>query len=259
MSEKLRAAIYARISTTEEDGENLQSETSLNEQILRCRNWAEFRGHEIIGEPYIDRKSGTNTDRPAYNQLMEDIADWDIVVAYKLDRFHRNSTNANAWAKDLNRRNKNFAALDIEVDTSNAMGMAIFKIMTTLHEMEVDVTRERTRMGLKAKQNSGKHVGKPPIGYRSLFKDTKLREDKGKLVVDDTEKAVVLQVYELDKQGMNMSEIAKHLNDTGVPTRKTGRWKSSVISNILRKRLFYEGKYLDGAGTQQTYSWEPIL
>jgi site-specific DNA recombinase len=260
MDEKLRAIIYARISTTEEDGENLQSETSLDEQIRRCKHWIEYRGHTLTGEAYIDRKSGTTINRPDYAKLMgEDIDTWDIVVAYKLDRFHRNSTNATAWAKELHARDKNFAALDIDVDTSTAMGMGIFKIMTVLSEMEVEVTRERTKMGLRAKQFAGKHIGKPPIGYSSVYRDTKKKEDKGKLVVNPIECSVVEEVYDLDSQGYNMSEIAKHLNKTGVPTRKKGRWKSSVINNILRKRIFYEGKYIDGEGVEQKYEWDSIL
>ena len=32
--------------------------------------------------------------------------------------------------------------MDIDVDTTSAMGMAVFKIITALNEMEVEVTRE---------------------------------------------------------------------------------------------------------------------
>ena len=45
----------------------------------------------------------------------------------------------------------------------------MFRIITALNQMEVEVTRERALMGLVAKQNSGKWVGKPPYGYDSAY------------------------------------------------------------------------------------------
>ena len=56
---------------------------------------------------------------------MSRIDEWDVVIAFKLDRFHRSSTNAQQWAADLNTIGKNFVALDIDVDTTSAMGMAV--------------------------------------------------------------------------------------------------------------------------------------
>ena len=86
-------------------------------------------------DSFQDIGSGMNTEREGFKEMMERIDEWDIVIAYKLDRFHRSSSNAQAWAASIE-KGKNFVAMDIDVDTSKAMGIAIFKIITTLNEME---------------------------------------------------------------------------------------------------------------------------
>ena len=107
----MRAVTYARISTDQ------QSETSLSEQTRRAKQYAEMREYEVVAS-FEDTGTGTKMDREGFQSMMESIDDWDIVIAYKLDRFHRSSTNALAWATELNDLGKNFVAMDIDVDLS---------------------------------------------------------------------------------------------------------------------------------------------
>ena len=83
----MRAVVYGRIST------DLQSETSVNEQIRRCKQYVEMKGWELVSE-FSDVGTGMNMDRQGFQEMMERITEWDVVVAFKLDRFHRSSTNA---------------------------------------------------------------------------------------------------------------------------------------------------------------------
>ena len=147
------------------------------------KQYAEMREYEVVAS-FEDTGTGTKTDREGFQNMMNSIDDWDIVIAYKLDRFHRSSTNALSWATELNGLGKNFVAMDIDVDTSTAMGMAIFKIITALNQMEVEVTRERTIMGIQGVKNQGRWVGKPPYGYNSKYSETKDDKDKGILVIN---------------------------------------------------------------------------
>ena len=118
----MRAISYARIST------DLQSETSVQEQTRRCKQYIEMKGWEFV-DSFEDVGTGMNTERSGFKSMM-DREDWDVVVAFKLDRFHRSSANAQAWATELNALGKNFVAMDIDVDTTSAMGMAVFRIIT---------------------------------------------------------------------------------------------------------------------------------
>tara|TARA_Y100001963_G_scaffold149705_1_gene229600 strand:+ start:432 stop:1181 length:750 start_codon:yes stop_codon:yes gene_type:complete len=249
----MRAVTYSRISTDH------QSETSLSEQTRRAKQYAEMREYDIVAS-YEDTGTGTKTDRDGFTAMMESIDDWDIVIAYKLDRFHRSSSNALAWATQLNDLGKNFVAMDIDVDTSTAMGMAIFKIITALNQMEVEVTRERTIMGIQGVKNQGRWVGKPPYGYNSKYAITKDEKDKGLLLVNPEEADIVKSIFDLKKSGSTNSEIVDMLISNNILTRTGKRnWASATIAGILDNEDFYKGIYLDADNQTQDYIWETIL
>jgi len=237
----------------------MQTETSLNEQTLRATQHAESKGYEIVAE-FRDVGTGTKTDRPGFQEMMERIDEWDIVIAYKLDRYHRSSTNALSWAAELNKIGKNFVAMDIDVDTSTAMGMAIFKIITALNQMEVEVTRERTIMGIQGVKNEGRWVGKPPYGYDSKFAASKNDKDKGFLIINPEEADIVKFIFDSNGSDKTNSDIVNDLISNSVLTRTGKRnWASATIAGILDNRMFYEGNYFNSSNEIQDYSWGSIL
>jgi site-specific DNA recombinase len=249
----VRAVVYGRVST------DLQSETSVNEQLRRTKQYVEMKGWNLIDE-FSDVGTGMNMERDGFKEMMSRIDEWDVVVAFKLDRFHRSSTNAQQWAADLNTIGKNFVALDIDVDTTSAMGMAVFRIITALNQMEVEVTKERTRMGLQGVKNEGRWVGKPPYGYDSIFKETGDEKDKGILRINKSEAEVVAMVFELNNQGETLTGIAEALTSAGVLT-KSGklRWSTATIGDMIRRQTFYEGVYYNADNELRRYEWEAIL
>ena len=66
----MRAVTYARIST------DLQSETSINEQTRRAVQYAEMKGWNVVDSFEDSGFSGMNTNRPAFQQLMERKGEW---------------------------------------------------------------------------------------------------------------------------------------------------------------------------------------
>lgn len=249
----MRAVVYGRIST------DLQSETSVNEQIRRCKQYVEMKGWTLVDE-FTDVGTGMNMNRAGFEEMMNRISEWDVVVAYKLDRFHRSSTNAQTWASKLNDIGKNFVAMDIEVDTTSAMGMAVFRIITALNQMEVEVTRERTVMGLKGVKNEGRWVGKPPYGYDSIYARTDNDADKGLLELNQAEAEVVQMVFQLKEQGKSLTDIAESLTTSGILTKsQKRRWSTATIRDMIKRRKFYEGHYYNTDNELQEYSWAKVL
>jgi site-specific DNA recombinase len=259
VNHEIRAVFYGRVSTTK------QTEASVGEQLRRCVEYAKNKGW-TVGKDYYDMSTGMNTNRPGFQELMEDIGDWDIVIAYKLDRFHRSSRNITEWAESLDKNGRNFVAMDINIDTSNAVGRMIFGMLALMNQMEVELTRERTSMGLEAVKNEGRWVGKPPYGYDSLFKLTEEKSDKGILQKNAEEAATVKLVYALRTvtnradRPMPLSTIAEILTTLSIPTR-TGkvRWSNAIIKNILNKSDLYCGNYHDSEMTLMKYNWEAIF
>lgn len=84
MSTPLRAAIYARVSTSNH-GQDVQMQTrELGEYCTR-------RGLQIVGEYTDVGVSGSKDSRPQLNRLMADAKQrrFDAVCVWKLDRFGR--------------------------------------------------------------------------------------------------------------------------------------------------------------------------
>lgn len=77
-----RAALYARVSTDEQDP---------GLQVADLRRLAEHRGWRVVDE-YVDRGiSGTKESRPGLDRLMADAraGKLDLVAVWKLDRLGR--------------------------------------------------------------------------------------------------------------------------------------------------------------------------
>ena len=231
----MRAVIYARISTDK------QSEGSIEQQIRKCQQYCDYRDYKVI-KVYQDVGTGKTLDRPAFQEMMTTMDDWDICIAHKLDRMHRNSANAVKWAAQLDSAEKDFSYVQMEVDTATAMGRFVYRLMNDLAQLEVEQTSERTKDGLKAVEEQGRKSGPPPYGYDSRKTRTGNDADAGFLDVNKEEAAIVKVIYDLHEKGHSGNKIVEHLITNKIPTKKKKTvWKQSTVSGILKKKNFYKG------------------
>jgi site-specific DNA recombinase len=94
----MRAVIYARFST------DLQSASSLDDQVRLCREQIERDGRHELVNVYKDRAmSGATLMRPGIQSLMQDAAsgDFDLVYAEALDRISRDQEDVAGVFKRL--------------------------------------------------------------------------------------------------------------------------------------------------------------
>src|SRR5204863_4686126 len=78
----MKAAIYARVSTLDQEPEN---------QLVELRRYVEARGWHAV--EYVDRGvSGSKDRRPALDRLLVDAKRrrFDVLVCWRLDRLGRN-------------------------------------------------------------------------------------------------------------------------------------------------------------------------
>jgi len=148
----MNVAIYARVSTKEQKIEN---------QLPQLREYCKNRGFEIYKE-YIDEgQSGTNENRPAFNQLLEDArkARFNCVLVWKLDRFSRSLQHLLNVLSELKNRNIDFISYSQDIDTTTPTGKLLFHIMGAFCEFERDLIAERVKRG---KQRSRRKQGRKP-------------------------------------------------------------------------------------------------
>lgn len=91
------AVIYARYSSSG------QREESLTGQIRDCKAYVERNGIKVIKEYTDAAKTGTNDQRPAFQQMIKDSArhQFLIVLVWKLDRFERDTYDSARYKHQL--------------------------------------------------------------------------------------------------------------------------------------------------------------
>ncbi len=142
---------YARVSTKGQakDGNSLEAQ----EKALR-----ESGANEI----YVDAFTGTKTDRPEFDKLMNKIQKGDTLIVTKLDRFARSMSQGSELVSDLIERGIKVYILNIGVMDNTPSSKLIRNVFFAFAEFERDMIVERTMEGKAiAKQNPEFREGRP--------------------------------------------------------------------------------------------------
>lgn len=142
---------YARVSTKGQakDGNSLEAQ----EKALR-----ESGANEI----YVDAFTGTKTDRPEFDKLMNKIQKGDTLIVTKLDRFARSMSQGSELVSDLIERGIKVYILNIGVMDNTPSSKLIRNVFFAFAEFERDMIVERTMEGKAiAKQNPDFREGRP--------------------------------------------------------------------------------------------------
>lgn len=247
----IRVAKYKRVSTDDQAREGF----SLPAQDERLEAFAKAQGWVVVGDYTDDGFSGRNTNRPAYQRMMEEHDRWDLVLVLKMDRIHRNSRNFTDMMELLARRGQEFASVTESLDTSTAMGRFVMDTIVRIAQLESEQTGERVLVGMeqKAKLGAGGNGGHAPFGYR--WKD-------GRLEVDETEAPVVRLIFKLAKELVHESgkvyfgEIADTLNGRRLRTRSGKPWTYWSVRRLYGN-IAYQG-HLRWKGTLQKNAHRPL-
>ncbi len=136
---------YARVSTIDQ---------SLDLQLDALK----AAGCERI---FQEKVSGTKDDRKQLVELFEYARQGDAIVVYKLDRLGRSTRKLLELTDELDRRGVELISLRDNIDTTTAVGKAMFRMLAVLSEMERDLIAERTKAGLEAARARGRVGGRP--------------------------------------------------------------------------------------------------
>lgn len=140
----MKAAIYARVSTTDQNCEL---------QLRELREYVKRRGWDTAVE-YVDSGvSGMKSSRPALDQLKKAARQraFDVVLVWKLDRWGRSLTDSINGIQELVSLGIRFIAptQNIDTDESSPMARFLLHILAAFAEMERELIRERVAAGMK--------------------------------------------------------------------------------------------------------------
>lgn len=149
----VRAAIYARVSTLDQEPEN---------QLVELRRYVEARGW--IGQEFVDRGvSGSKDKRPALDVLLRDAKRrrFDVLVCWRLDRLGRNLKHLISLLDELQALGVGFVSLAEGIDATTPAGKLQMHILGAIAEFERERIRERVLAGLCRARAQGVKLGRP--------------------------------------------------------------------------------------------------
>jgi DNA invertase Pin-like site-specific DNA recombinase len=152
MIKTVRAALYARVSTTDQTCDN---------QLHELRRYAEARGWTTT--EYVDTGiSGAKDRRPALDQLMADVAARrvDAVVCWRLDRFGRNLRHLVVAIEELAAVAVAFVSIGESIDTTSPTGRLMLGVLGAFARFERERIRERVHAGLARARREGTRLGR---------------------------------------------------------------------------------------------------
>lgn len=149
-----RIGVYLRVSTLDQSTEIQKNEI---ESYLRARNWT----NAVFFE---DKATGSNTNRPAFQELFKRARarDIDVVICYKIDRFGRSLKDLVTHIHELTELGIPFISLRDQIDLSTSQGRLMANILGSLSEFERELIVSRCRAGLQNAKAKGIRLGRPP-------------------------------------------------------------------------------------------------
>lgn len=172
--------IYARVST---DIQNVEQQA----QYLAQR----YEHDAIVTEVF----TGTTTDRPKFNKLMQNFESGDTLIVYHVSRLGRRTTEVLDVVEVLQKKGISVIVDQLNgIDITEGVGKLLFTMLSGLAELEREQMLELQRIGINRAKAEGKY--------------------KGRKKIDDS---IINSARVLIESGMTKEQVAKQLG-VGVAT-----------------------------------------
>ena len=144
---------YARVSTRKQ----VRDGNGLDEQIAKLK----AAGYD---ELVVEEFTGSSTNRPAFDSLINRLSSGDSLIVTKLDRIARSTAQGSALISDLLNKGIIVHILNMGRIDNIPTGKLITNILLAFAEYERDMIIERTQAGKEiARTKEGFRDGRPPI------------------------------------------------------------------------------------------------
>ncbi len=256
-----KVAIYCRLSEEDrnkqiktDDSESIQNQKSMLIQYALEQDW------EIYNIYSDDDYAGADRNRPEFSKLLADAEEhkFNIILCKTQSRFTREMELVEKYIHGLFPIwNIRFVSVVDNADTANKGNKKSRQINGLVNEWYLEDMSENIKSVLTSKRQNGYHIGSFALyGYK---KDP---DKKGHLIIDEEAAEVVRDVFKLFIQGHGKTNIARILNDRGIPNpteykrlkglrykqpKNSTLWKYSAIADMLINETYIgnmvQGKY----------------
>ncbi len=242
-------AIYCRLSR--DDGTETESNSIGNQKKMLTQKAKELG---LTNTKYYvdDGYTGTNFNRPAFQELLDDIEMGyiSVVIVNDLSRLGRDYVSVGHYTDNyFPEHNVRFIAVNDMVDSDEGENeIAPFK--NVMNEMYARDISRKVRSAHRIRGNMGEPLSQPPYGYM------KSPENKKKWIIDTEAAEVVRDIYRMCLEGMGNEAIAgelqrreilipmaywqsKGLNRGGKKTQSNPyKWCKTTVQKILAQQEY---------------------
>lgn len=258
-----RGAIYLRLS---KDDESRRESSSISSQRRLLMSYAKEHDFSIIKEYSDEGWSGTTFDRPAFQEMIQDIKKGKInlILTKDLSRLGRNYIVSGQYTEFFfPSMNVRFIAVNDGYDSAvSDSDMIPFK--NIMNEMYARDISKKIRSSLRTRMEDGSYIGNfPPYGYEK-YPGPPIR-----LVPDPDSSPVVKQIFTLAAEDKTPSQIARLLNTALILSPScyrrskypylrqnscpsSGSWTANTILKILHNPV-YLGRMIQGKSRKLSF------
>lgn len=228
MNKKIIVAIYIRVSTKKQVDEGY----SLDAQLDSLNKFCENNGY-IIYKVYADEgKSGKDTNRPAFQDMMRDMKEkkFNKILVTKLDRISRSLIDLELLIKDLQNNECDFESASEKIDTNSAMGLMFVRLLGIFAQFERERISERINDTFENMIHEGRAItGEQPIGYK--------KDENNHVVIDEEEAPLVNYFFDTYEKYHSIRKAALYTNEKFNLTRNIKNYTKMIT------QTHYYGSY----------------
>ncbi|MDR1703704.1 MAG: recombinase family protein [Clostridiales bacterium] len=274
-AKQYKAVKYIRLSYTD-DNDGSESNSVINQRKLLDGFLEKNPDIEAVSEKVDDGWSGIVYERPAFNEMMEDIKAGKIncVIVKDLSRLGREYIDTGRYLRSIfPAYGVRFIAVTDNIDTLKDSGddlaVSVKSIINDAYCRDISV---KTRSALAVKRGNGDYVGACTVyGYK------KSEENRNRLVIDEYPAGVVRDIFRMRLEGTSAARIADILNNMGVlspmeykrdrglphPTggyadKADAKWSATTVIRILKDET-YAGTLIQGRKSTFNYKVKDLI
>lgn len=244
----MRTASYARFSS------ELQKDTSLEDQLRVCREYAERQGWAWQdAHVYSDAGiSGASVEGRAGLQALLRAAElrprpFDVLLVDDSSRIARDLPDAMRILQGLRFAGVRAIYISQSIDSASEQAETLIAVHGLVDGLYLREMASKVRRGITGQLERGFATGSSHFGYRSVpIPDPSGARDRhgrpamlgARLEIEESEAAIVRRIFEWYASGVGVETIVRRLRDANAPGPRGQSWKAGAVRKLLKNERF---------------------
>lgn len=221
-----KAAAYCRFSSDlQRDGFSIEA------QLAAIRSYCKNEGIELVREYVDEARSGTNDNRPNFQEMIADSASgaFDCVIVHKLDRFSRDRLDFAIYRKILKQNGCSLRSVTERLDDSPE-SIILESMLEGMAEYYSRNLARETMKGLRVRASKGLSCSNRPFGYDIV---------EGRFVKNEADALIVREIFDRVIANESLASIGRDLDSRGIRGARGAHFQYNSLQKIIKNTIYY--------------------